>query len=219
MKKSSESQGKPCGCSKETHDTKLIVLTGGPGAGKTAVLEMVRRTLCKHVVILPEAASIIFNGGFRREKSLAAKKGAQRAIYHVQREQERILEEEKSAAIGLCDRGTLDGLAYWPNSKESYFQELGTNSESEIRRYSTVIHLKTPSLEFGYNHSNPTRIEQASEASEIDKKIVEAWDSHPRRQFIESSEDFLQKASKAIELIGQELPACCKSHFGQLKKR
>ena len=33
-----------------------IVLTGGPGGGKTAVLEVVRRHFCEHVVVLPEAA-------------------------------------------------------------------------------------------------------------------------------------------------------------------
>ncbi len=31
-----------------------MVLTGGPGAGKTAILELVRRTLCPHVALLPE---------------------------------------------------------------------------------------------------------------------------------------------------------------------
>lgn len=207
-----------CNCVKESHDCKFIVLTGGPGAGKTAVLEMVRRTLCPHVIILSEAASIVFNGGFRRDSSLPARKGAQRAIYHVQREQERIVEEEKSAAIVLCDRGTLDGLAYWPNSKESFFQELGISSESEMIRYDTVIHLRTPSMEFGYNHSNPARIEQPFEASEIDRKIAKVWDSHPRRLFIESTKDFTQKAALAIELIAQELPDCCRSHFDRLAK-
>ena len=36
-----------CGCT-ETHPPRRIVLTGGPGAGKTAVLEMMRKTLCEH---------------------------------------------------------------------------------------------------------------------------------------------------------------------------
>ena len=42
-----------------------MVLTGGPGAGKTAVLEVVRRTFCEHVTVLPEAASILFMGGIQ----------------------------------------------------------------------------------------------------------------------------------------------------------
>lgn len=39
--------------------TDLIVLTGGPGAGKTAVLEFVRKILCDHVVVFPEVAAVI----------------------------------------------------------------------------------------------------------------------------------------------------------------
>jgi predicted ATP-binding protein involved in virulence len=32
--------------------SKRIVITGGPGAGKTAVLELARRDLCKHIDVL-----------------------------------------------------------------------------------------------------------------------------------------------------------------------
>ena len=36
--------------------TKLIVLTGGPGAGKTAILEMAKKIIGEKSIILPEAA-------------------------------------------------------------------------------------------------------------------------------------------------------------------
>ncbi len=52
-----------CSCKMPRHGSKLVVLTGGPGAGKTAVLEVVRRRFCEHVAVLPEAASILFGGG------------------------------------------------------------------------------------------------------------------------------------------------------------
>jgi dephospho-CoA kinase len=55
---------KACDCS-ETHKTRRVVLTGGPGAGKTAVLELIRQDFCKHVKVLPESASILFGGDFR----------------------------------------------------------------------------------------------------------------------------------------------------------
>jgi predicted ATPase len=209
--------GCQCECSKESHAGRFIVLTGGPGAGKTAVLELVRRTLCPHVVVLPEAASIIFSGGFQRGNSLAARKGIQRAIYHVQREQERVCEEEQTAAMILCDRGTLDSLAYWPNSEKSFFDELAIKAETEMLRYSTVIHMRTPSLEQGYIHNNPMRIEEPLEAAEIDKRIEKVWDGHPNRWFIESSEDFVEKARKAIALIAKEIPDCCKGHLPHFK--
>lgn len=46
------------------HERRRIVLTGGPGAGKTALLELIRQSFCSHVTVLPEAASIVFGGGW-----------------------------------------------------------------------------------------------------------------------------------------------------------
>jgi predicted ATPase len=105
-----------CDCDRR-HQTRRVVLTGGPGAGKTAVLELVRATACRHVRILPEAASVVFGGGFPRHDGFEERRAAQRAIFHVQRELE-TLGEAEGAAILLCDRGTLDGLAYWPGSPD-----------------------------------------------------------------------------------------------------
>ncbi|MGH7283376.1 MAG: AAA family ATPase, partial [Polyangiaceae bacterium] len=67
-----------------------IVLTGGPGAGKTAILELARRHFGAKVEVLHEAASLIFSGGFPRRESVEARSAAQRAIYHVQVELENV---------------------------------------------------------------------------------------------------------------------------------
>jgi hypothetical protein len=56
----------PCSCAAVDHVPRLVVLTGGPGAGKTATLEVVQRELSRHVVVVPEAASILWKGGFPR---------------------------------------------------------------------------------------------------------------------------------------------------------
>ena len=44
---------------------RLLVVTSWPGADQTALLEMARRSFCSHVVILPEAAGIVFGVGSR----------------------------------------------------------------------------------------------------------------------------------------------------------
>lgn len=54
-----------CQCS-AVHTPRRIVLTGGPGAGKTAVLELARYRFCKHVQIIQESAGIVLRGGFPR---------------------------------------------------------------------------------------------------------------------------------------------------------
>lgn len=201
----------PCSC-QSPHEGKRIVLTGGPGAGKTAVLELVRRYFCKHVRVLPEAASILFGGGFPREESMASRKAAQRAIFQVQRQLELLVGGEGTPAITLCDRGTLDGAAYWPGPEDELLSEVGSTREVELARYDAVIHLRTPSAALGYNHSNSLRVEPAVVAAEIDRRIEVAWRGHPRRFFVESREDFLAKAADALRVLRDELPRCCRGH-------
>jgi predicted ATPase len=97
----------------------MVVLTGGSGAGKTAILELARRYFCKHVDVLPEAAGILFGGGFPRLPSDAGRRAAQRAIFHVQTALED-LSITANAAVTLCDRGTVDSLAYWPGAADTF---------------------------------------------------------------------------------------------------
>ena len=188
------------------------MLTGGPGAGKTATLEMIKQSFCEHVRVLPEVASVVFGGGFPRSTTVDAVKAAQRAIFYVQHEIEAVAIAE-NAAIALCDRGTLDGLAYWPGPEESLWQSVGTSRKEEISRYHTVIHLRTPPLDAGYDHSNRLRIETATQAAAIDGRIAEAWAAHPRRIFVENAPDFLSKATRVLELIRAALPPCCRAHL------
>ena len=71
-----------------------IVLTGGPSAGKTALVAIIEKQFYKNVVAVPEAATILFQGGFPRKSDSAHVNHQQRAIYFVQ------LELEAMAAIG-----------------------------------------------------------------------------------------------------------------------
>ena len=203
-----------CAC-RNLHEPRRVVLTGGPGAGKTATLEMIKQSFCQHVRVLPEVASIVFGGGFPRSATTDGLKAAQRAIFYVQRELEAVAIAE-NAAIALCDRGTVDGVAYWPGP-EGFWSTVGTSRELELTRYHAVIHLRTPSADSGYNHANQLRIETAAEAAEIDQRIANAWEGHPNRIFVESAADFLAKAAHVLELIRAALPACCQGH--QLEAR
>lgn len=199
----------PCEC-RERHLRRRIVLTGGPGAGKTAVLELLRHSLCEHVLILPEAAGVIFGGGFPRHSGQGSRCAAQRAIYHVQLE----LEAESEAdggSITLCDRGAIDGYAYWPGPQD-FWSSVGTTREATLNRYDAVIHLRVPAADGGYGHQNPLRVESASEARRIDDRILAAWNSHPRRYVVEPAGNFMEKASSALAILRKELPECCRDH-------
>lgn len=200
-----------CECA-ETHERRRVVLTGGPGAGKTAVLELIRRSFCEHVKVLPEAAGVVFGGGFPREDDFECRRAAQRAIFYVQRELENA-GDSHNPAIVLCDRGTVDGLAYWPGPIDEFWSSVGTTLAEQLVRYDAVIHLRTPSPEDGYNRQNPLRTESAAVAAAIDGRILQAWQEHPRRFIVESTSEFLDKAARALEILRGEMPECCKTHM------
>lgn len=195
-----------CRCT-HVHQPQRIVLTGGPGAGKTAVLEVLRRMACDHVHVLPESAGLLFRGGFPRGTSLALRRPAQRAIFYVQHELEATA-LASDAAIVMCDRGTIDSLAYWPGP-EDMWESVGSSLAAELDRYHAVIHLRTPSRSGGYNRDNPLRVETAEEAAVIDARIAAAWSHHPRRYEVPASADFFDKVRRAIAIVTAELPACC----------
>ena len=200
-----------CDCN-ELHERRRIVLTGGPGAGKTAVLELIRQSFCTHVKVLPESAGIVFGGGFPRADGVELKKAAQRAIFYVQRELETAAHAENAAVI-LCDRGTVDGAAYWPGEAADFFSSVGTTLVEQLSHYQAVIHLRTPLVGAGYNRSNPLRVETAEEAAAIDERIARIWEHHRRRFVVEASADFLTKASRSIAILRDEVPECCKHHI------
>ena len=201
-----------CACAAPWHDCALVVLTGGPGAGKTAVLEVVRRAFCEHIAVLPESATVLFGGGYPRHDTEAGRRGAQKAIFQVQRSMEEMCREEGQVAMALCDRGTLDGLAYWPGGIATACSELHIDRDRELARYRAVIHLRTPSAQDGYDHSNPVRRESPTEAAALDARILAAWEGHPRRIVIDSDADFLRKVARAVAAIRDEVPPCCRAH-------
>ena len=200
---------KPCDCT-ERHAPRRIVLTGGPGAGKTAVLELIRLFFCVHVVTLREAAGIVFGGGFPRDAQWALRQAGQRAIYHVQRALESTA-EVTNAAVVLCDRGTVDGAAYW-EGPGTLWEAVGTTLDAELARYHAVIHLRTPTSPDAYGRENPLRIESLAEAGAVDARIADSWARHPRRFVVDATPDFLTKAARALALLREEVPDCCRHH-------
>src|SRR6186997_721958 len=85
---------------------RRIVLTGGPGGGKTTAADLLRRELGSKVVVVPEAATILFTGGFPRSQQWEANRAAQSAIFHVQRNLEDVQAALFPERVLLCDRGT-----------------------------------------------------------------------------------------------------------------
>lgn len=178
-----------------------VAITGGPSGGKTTLIETLRREFGQKCTIIPEAASILYRGGFPRFKLDLAVEHAQKAIYATQKELEDLLCSIYPGSLIVCDRGSLDSAAYWPEkSPSNFFNSLNTSEEQELQRYDWVIHLDTASEDF-YDSSNPIRTETYREASDLNDKIKMAWKNHPRQITIPHNADFISKMSTALTVI------------------
>ena len=183
-----------------------LALTGGPSGGKTTLATAIQAEFPTHALVVPEAASIVYGGGWPRRRDSALVKYQQRAIYYLQRELEGLFNQENPGTLLVCDRGSLDGLAYWPGlDADDFMSSIRSNIESELRRYDWVIHLDTAPVA-GYDTANTLRTETWDEAWRLNEKVKEAWSAHPRRFLIPNapgsrSGDFLAKLKRALGIV------------------
>lgn len=179
-----------------------IVLTGGPGGGKTTAADLFRREIGEEVVIVPEAATMMFTGGFPRFENIDALQAAQRAIYHVQRNLEDIHSAQYPQRILLCDRGSVDGAAYWPGEEHTFFENLGSSIDQELSRYDGVIFFESAAVGgLDIEGGNPARCETIEEAALIDRKLYNLWSRHPNFVTVHHNKSFFQKISIGLAML------------------
>jgi predicted ATPase len=183
-----------------------IVLTGGPSAGKTTLLNLLEHQYGQQIAIAPEAASILFNGGFPRPQTFEDVIHTQRSIYSLQEELElQALDRFTYKTTLFCDRGSLDGFAYWPSSLNEFCLAMGTTLEKEMNRYTAVIHLQTAQQGHGYTNTS-VRLESHEQARELDEKIGKIWSVHPQYFFIPNAGSFVEKLTLALDILSPHLP-------------
>jgi predicted ATPase len=179
-----------------------IVVTGGPGGGKTTAADLFRRELGERVVIVPESATLLFSGGFPRSAEQHAKVAAQRAIYHVQTNLEDVQSALYPDRILLCDRGTVDGAAYWPGEPEEYFEAVGSSQERELARYDAVLFFQTAAAGgMSVEGGNPTRIETNAQAVELDTRLFALWSKHTRFMVVPHNPSFVKKIMYGLAML------------------
>lgn len=179
-----------------------IVLTGGPGGGKTTAGDLFRREMGDRVVLVPEAATMVFSGGFPRLTKADAVHAAQRAIYHVQIHLEEAVMAQHPEQILLCDRGTVDGAAYWPGGSEGFFDDIGTTLERELSRYDAVIFFESAAVGgMGIEGGNPIRNETLAEAVKLDHKLRTLWSQHPNFMLVPHNPSFFKKISFGLAVL------------------
>ncbi|MFM1769458.1 MAG: hypothetical protein RJA22_1987 [Verrucomicrobiota bacterium] len=179
-----------------------IVLTGGPGGGKTTAADLFRREIGERVVLVPEAATLLFGGGFPRATEPQAVQAAQRAIFHVQRNLEDVQAALYPGRVLLCDRGTVDGAAYWPGHPHEFFENVGTSLERELARYDAVIFFESAAMGgIQVEGGNPVRNENIVQASELDRRLRPLWAHHPRFVVVPHNRSFFNKISFGLAVL------------------
>ena len=181
---------------------RRIVLTGGPGGGKTTALDLFRRELKGQITSVPEAATMIFSGGIERTNDDAVTCAQQIAIFNLQRNLEDVQRQKHPDCLILCDRGCLDGLAYWPGSDEDFFKTMNTSLDEELDRYDAVIFFETAAKSGQeIKSNNPIRNESEEKAILLDKRLQQIWSQHPNFNLVGSSESFIKKIMFGIMTI------------------
>ena len=134
-----------------------LAITGGPSGGKTTLIEALKKELGSKCAVVPEAASILYRGGFPRYKDPQAIVHAQTAIYYTQRELEDLVAVVSQKRLVVCDRGSLDSVAYWPEDEGHFFKTLNSKRET--------IHPKSVQMQeqffvdsFGVRFNGPLKI-------------------------------------------------------------
>lgn len=181
-----------------------VVLTGGPGGGKTTAADLYRREIGDEVVVVPEAATLLYTGGFPRAGKTGVREATQRAIYHVQLNLEDAQSAHFDRRVLLCDRGTIDGAVYWPGQPDAFFKHLGTSLEKELARYDAVIFFETAAVGgISIEGGNRTRIESIEEALVLDSNLKKLWSQHPHFVFVPHEKSFIKKVTSGLSELAK----------------
>jgi predicted ATPase len=184
---------------------KRIVITGGPGAGKTCITSKLASDDPLRFVRVPEASTQVYTALRTRwdKLDLAGRRTVQRKIYALQRLQETEIEQAAANKILLLDRGTIDGAAYWPEGPADYWHELGTTEADELARYDAVIWLQSCAAIGLYDgdESNPCRHEDADTALATGDKLRALWSNHPRLYLVAATSKLEDKLTRVRQIL------------------
>lgn len=185
-----------------TKPSKRIVLTGGPGAGKSVIAQGIARDFPDRFALVPESATQVYHQlGTRWDLlDLPGRRDAQRRMYRLQLEQEARIELANPGRVLLLDRGTVDGAAYWPDGPDAFWHDVGSSLEKELARYDAAIWLETAAAIGAYDGdaSNDIRFETHHDAIPAGQVVLKLWSSHPKLTRVTALPDFEDKI-RAVE--------------------
>lgn len=195
---------------------KRIVLTGGPSAGKSSSLDIIKNYLISKdyfVYIVNESATELIKSGIGPNINGLNLLTFQRYILKYQLFKEKIVEEvafdnnnEKDIVI-IYDRGVIDNKAYiTENEFLDLLNEFNLNEKELINKYDLVIHLETGAKgKFYRTDNNCARCESIEEAIKRDARTYEVWSKHNNLVKVKCYEEFVDKQKEIIRICEENL--------------
>ena len=194
---------------------KVIAITGGPCAGKTSAMDVLRAQLERAktpAVFVPEAATDLIQAGIA-PWTCPSTLDFQTRVIALQLEREAVALEDARArnALVICDRGVCDSHAYLTD--EEFAHALAANGMTHaqaLARYDAVFHLESiattnPAAYTAENNS--ARFENADEAAFADRRGKSAWANHPAFHVLGNFATFEEKAEALWHAIARFIDA------------
>ena len=201
---------------KPAQKTAMIVITGGPCAGKSTAMSWVQNAFTQKgytVLFIAETASELITGGVT-PVSCVTNADFQNCLLGLQIAKERTYVEaaqrmDVKKVLIVCDRGALDNKAYMSSIEFcNVLNKLDTNEVSLRDNYDAVFHLVTAANgaeKFYTLANNKARSETPEQAREIDDKIIAAWTGHPHLRVIDNATGFEEKMRRLVKEISSFL--------------
>ncbi|MGC4030750.1 MAG: ATP-binding protein [Tepidisphaeraceae bacterium] len=182
-----------------------IVLTGGPCAGKTVVVNALQQRFPGRFVLVPEAATAVYTSlNTRWDKlDIHGQRRVQSLMFQHQLEQEQRFAADHPNTPLVLDRGTIDGAAYWPDGAAAFWPAQNTTLAEQLTRYDHVLWLETAAALGIYDGSasNEVRFEDAAGAVDSGRRLLNLWRDHPHLHHIGAFVSVEDKIAAVMEVI------------------
>lgn len=197
-----------------------IVLTGGPCAGKTEVIEKITKLLEEngyYVIIIPETASELISSKYQPQGNKKHILSFQEIILKAQTTKESLTNlhcqslidtsheaiKNKKGIIVLCDRGIIDNRAYLSHDDyHALLKKFNYNELEILDTYDLVIDLiSTATARPELYALNGVRYETIEEAAKKDQITSAAWLLHKNLKVILPTDTIEEKANLVFSHI------------------
>lgn len=193
-----------------------IAITGGPCAGKTTALKVIRAELSKRgfkVITIPEPATELISNGVTPWECSSSEE-YQRCQMEIQLVREAMYERaargmDYQKILLVFDRGMLDNKCYMTENEFARVLVDLQRTEDELRaNYDAVFHLVSAAKgapEFYSTDTNVIRYETLEEAAALDDRFILAWQKHPHFRIIENRGSFDDKLQNLLQQVREFL--------------